>query len=131
MGKILSMDLRSRAIGAVEGGKSCRASAEQFGVAPSTVIRWRSRQRETGSFEAGRRGRRAGLVLDGHRDLVLRIYEANRDATLMEMCAGLAEKGVRTNKSSLDRFFARHGITRKKDRARDRTRSARRSCASA
>ena len=114
MGKILSMDLRSRAIGAVESGKSCRASAEQFGVAPSTVIRWRSRQKETGSFEAGRRGRSAGSVLDGHRDLVLSIYEANADATLMEMCAALAEKGVRTNKSSLDRFFARHGITRKK-----------------
>jgi transposase len=69
MGKTLSMDLRSCAFGAVESSKNCRASAEQFGVAPSTVIRWRSRQKEARSFESGRRGRRAGSVLDGHRNL--------------------------------------------------------------
>ena len=39
MVKTLSMDLRSRAIGAVEGGMSCRDGADHFGVAPSTVIR--------------------------------------------------------------------------------------------
>ena len=114
MAKILSMDLRSRAIGAVEGGMSCRRAAAHFGVAPSTVIRWRSRQNDTGSFEAGRRGRKAGLGLDAHRELVLSIYEANMDATLMEMCAALLEKGVRTSITSLDRFFARNNITRKK-----------------
>ena len=114
MAKILSMDLRSRAIGAVEGGMSCRRAAAHFGVAPSTVIRWRSRQSDTGSFEARRRGRKAGLGVDAHRDLVLSIYEANMDATLMEMCAALLEKGVRTSITSLDRFFARNNITRKK-----------------
>jgi transposase len=108
------MDLRSRAIGAVESGKSCRASAEQFCVAPSTVIRWRSLQKETGSFEAGRRGRRTGSVLDGHRDLVLSIYEAGEDATLMEMCAALAQRGIFITKSSLDRLFVRHDFSRKK-----------------
>ena len=114
MAKILSMDLRSRAIGAVEGGMSCRRAAAHFGVAPSTVIRWRSRQKEMGSFEARRRGRKAGLGLDAYRDVVLSIYEANMDATLMEMCAALLEKGVRTSITSLDRFFARNNITRKK-----------------
>jgi transposase len=117
MAKILSMDLRSRAIGAVEGGMSCRAAAAHFGVAPSTVIRWRARQNDTGSFEAGRRGRRAGLGLDAHRELVIAIYEANRDATLMEMCSSMLDKGVRTSITSLDRFFRRNGFTRKKRQA--------------
>lgn len=124
MGKILSMDLRSRAIAAVEGGMSCRASAAHFGVAPSTVIRWRARQNETGTYEAGRRGRKRGLGLEMHRDVVMAIYEANRDATLMEMCAALNSQGVRADKSSLDLFFARNGITRKKDWPRDRARSS-------
>jgi transposase len=106
MGKILSMDLRSRAMGAVEGGMSCRGAAGHFGVAPSTVIRWRSRQKEMGNFEARRRGRKADSVLDAYCDLNLSIYEANRDATLAEMCAALAEKSVHTSKSSLDHFFA-------------------------
>lgn len=114
MSKILSMDLRSRAIEAVENGMSCRGAAEHFGVAPSTVIRWRSKQITTGTYEAGRRGRRRGLGLDVHKDLVFSIYEAKRDATLMEMCAALADRGVRTDKSSLDRFFNRNGFTRKK-----------------
>lgn len=123
MGKILSMDLRSRAIGAVEGGMSCRASAEHYGVAPSTVIRWWSRQNETGSYEAGQRGRRAGLSLDVHRDLVIDIHQANRDATLRKLCAMLAEQGVQTSNTSLDRFFRSSGITRKKGWSSDRTRS--------
>jgi len=29
---------------------SCRAAAERFGVAPSTVIRWLAQRRETGDF---------------------------------------------------------------------------------
>ena len=94
------MDLRSRAIGAVENGMSCRAAAKHFGVAPSTVIRWRSRQAETGSYETHRRGRPAGLAIEAHHALVLSIYESNKDATLIEMCAALAEQGVHTNKSS-------------------------------
>ena len=114
MGKILSMDLRSRVIGAVEGGMSCPGAAGHFGVAPLTVIRWRSRQKEMGNFEARRLGRKAGSVLDASRDLVLSIYEANMDARLAEMCAALAEKGVHTSKSSLDRFFDSIGFTRKK-----------------
>lgn len=40
----LSMDLRSRLLGTVDGGQSCRAAAARFGVAPSTAIRWRTQQ---------------------------------------------------------------------------------------
>ena len=116
MGKTLSMDLRSRAIGAVEGGMSCRDAADHFGVAPSTVIRWRSAQMVTGSYEPHIRGRKLGTYLDRHADLVVEVYEANRDATLAEMCALLADRGIITTKSSLEQAISAGRMVVKYDR---------------
>ncbi|RBI71884.1 hypothetical protein DQW77_11155 [Roseovarius sp. TE539] len=50
MGKPLSMDLRERVIAAIDTGRSRRAAAAQYGVAPSTAIRWDNERRSTGSF---------------------------------------------------------------------------------
>ena len=47
MGKPLSMDLRSRALAAVDEGMSCRAAARRYGVAAATVIRWHDQRRNT------------------------------------------------------------------------------------
>jgi transposase len=38
MGKALTMDLRARALAAVDEGMSCQAAARRFGVAAATVI---------------------------------------------------------------------------------------------
>ncbi|EJU12584.1 putative transposase [Sphingomonas sp. LH128] len=61
----LSMDLRTRLLAAVDSGSSCRAAADRFGVAPSTAVRWRAQQRETGDIapKAARRG--YALAADG------------------------------------------------------------------
>ena len=40
MGKPLSMDLRARALAAVDAGMSRRVAARRFGVGVSSVIRW-------------------------------------------------------------------------------------------
>ena len=40
MGRYLSEDLRTRVIGAVEGGMSRRAAATRYGVSVSSAIRW-------------------------------------------------------------------------------------------
>lgn len=48
MGKPLSMDLPSRTLDAIDGGMSCRAAAERFGVAPSTALRWHDQRRRQG-----------------------------------------------------------------------------------
>ena len=57
MGKSYSMDLRQRAVEAVvKGGLSRHQAAARFEVAPSTVINWLRRFRETGSFAPGRTG---------------------------------------------------------------------------
>ena len=57
MARPYSMDLRERAVGAVEiEGLSRRGSAARYGVAVSTVIKWMRRVRETGSARPGRMG---------------------------------------------------------------------------
>jgi transposase len=50
MGKTLSMDLRARALAAVDSGMSRRAAAGRFGVSVSSVIRWDAARRLTGVF---------------------------------------------------------------------------------
>jgi len=57
MGKPYSTDLRERAVGAVlMEGLSRHESAARFGVAPSTVINWVRRFRETGGVAPGQMG---------------------------------------------------------------------------
>jgi transposase len=115
MAQALSMDLRSRVIKAIEGGLSCWAAAIQFGISAATAVRWRARHKQTGHFEAmARGGNMRAWNLDDHYGIVMEVFEANRDATLAEMCTDLAQRGIVTTKSSLDRLFVRHGFTRKK-----------------
>lgn len=115
MGKPLSMDLRSRALAAVDEGMSCRAAATRFGVAAATVIRWHDQRRSTGSCAAKpQRGDTRSRRIEAHRETVLALHEARRDITLDELRRELSQAGVTVAISTLHRFFARHGITRKK-----------------
>jgi transposase len=127
MGQPLSMDLRSRVLAAVDKGMSCRAAAARFGVAPSTAIRWEAQRRETGGFAPKPQGgdMRSRRVEERRAD-ILSVWEARKDITLDELRATLIETGLTVSRTALHRFFARHGITRKKDRPRDRARPPRR-----
>lgn len=122
MSKTRSTDLRRRALAAVDAGMSRRAAAGRFGVSVSSVIRWDAQRRATGSFEAKRRGgdTRSRRIEARHAD-VMAAFEEERDQTLEELRARLAERGVAASSSALSRFFQRHGLTRKKVRARCRT----------
>lgn len=123
MGKPLSMDLRSRALAAVDEGMSCRAAATRFGVAAATVIRWYDQRRNTGAYAAKPQGGDTrSRRIEAQRDTVLALYGARRDITLDELRRELGQAGVTVAISTLHRFFARHGITRKK---RPATRSSR------
>ena len=115
MGKPLSMDLRSRALTAVDEGMSCRAAARRFGVAAATVIRWHDQRRSTGGYAAKPQGGDTrSRRIETHRDTILALYGARRDITLEELRRELGQVGVTVAISTLHRFFARHGITRKK-----------------
>ena len=123
MGKPLSMDLRARALAAVDGGISRRAAAGRFGVSMSSVIRWDAARRETGSFAPKPQGGDTrSRRIEAQRAAVMAAFEAERDQSLEELRARLAGLGVTASTSALSRFFQRHGLTRKK---RPATRSSR------
>lgn len=123
MGQPLSMDLRKRLLAAIDEGMSCRAAAARFGVAPSTAIRWQGQRRTTGGFAPKRQGgdMRSRRVEERRAD-ILAIWEARKDISLVELRLALVEIGLYVSVAGLHRFFARHGITRKKRLA---TRSSR------
>ena len=115
MGQPLSMDLRSRALAAVDRGMSCRGAAARFGVAPSTVIRWHGQRRRVGHYAPKRQGGdMRSRRIEARGNEVMALYEARKDITLDELRAELAGAGLTVAISTLHRFFVRHDITRKK-----------------
>ena len=129
MPKSYSQDLRERVIEAVELGTSRHEAADRFEVSVSSAVKWLQRWRESKSAAAKPRG---GSVspLEAHAKEIVRMVVAQPDLTLMETVAQLGRRRIRTSKSALSRFFARHRITLKKKPAGSRTAaSGRRSCA--
>jgi transposase len=120
--KALSTDLRERVIAAVEGGMTRRAAARRFGVAVSTAIKWVDRWRRTGVVEARPRGGdRRWHRLEAHAGEILSLIDETPDMTLGEIAAHLErEHGVKAAQSSVWRLLDRHGMTVKKNRARQR-----------
>ena len=117
MAKALSLDLRERVVAAVAGGMSRRRAATRFGVSAASAVRWKAleaRQGDARSKPAG--GDRLSHRIEAHADFILGELDKRRDITLAEMRALLAERGLAVALSTVGRFFARHGITRKKRR---------------
>ena len=115
MSKALSIDLRVRVLAVVAAGASHRQAAERFGVSPASVSRWRMLEREQGDPRPKALGgdRRSGRI-NTHRETVLAALGPERDATIEEVRRSLAEQGLSFGFGTIQRFFARHGITRKK-----------------
>ena len=126
MGKPLSMDLRTRTLAAIDGGMSCRAAAARFGVAPSTAIRWHDLRRQQGHCAPKPQGGDTrSHRIEAHHAKIVALYEARRDITLDELRQELAGAGLSVASSTLHRFFARHGISRKKRAGTPASRTAR------
>jgi transposase len=113
MPRAYSSDLRERVTAAVTSGMSRNEAAEVFGVAISTAVKWMQRLRDTGSWAAKPRGGGTS-PLERHMERILAAVREQPDATLKEIEAALRKQGIHTSKSALDRFLARHNITRKK-----------------
>ena len=125
MTKPLSNDLRSRAVRAAAGGMSCRAVADRFGLAASTVVKWMRRWRETGSCAPRPQGgdKRSGRI-EAHAEAILALIAAKVDITLAEIAEYLArEHGERFAQSTIWRCLDRHAQTFKKNRTRQRARA--------
>jgi transposase len=123
-----SDDLRERVITAVAGGCSRRAAAERFAVSASSAIRWVELHAETGSVRPRRRSGQSRSPLEPHASWLLELLAKEKDLTLAEIVQRLLQdRGVNTSDSSVDRFFRRHGMTFKKNSARSRAGTTRRS----
>jgi transposase len=115
MARALSQDLRDRVVSAIDGGLSCRAAADRFGIGVATAVRWRQLALRTGRAVAGKPGGdQRSAKTDAHADFILGLVAERGDITLAEMQAAMAERGSPVGMGTLWRFFDRRGITRKK-----------------
>jgi len=99
---------------AVEAGCSRRATAAQFEVSPSCVIKLVQRWREKGTLapEPVRGGRRAKLA--DHAELVHALLAAAPDITLAELRSRLVDEDIEVSPSAISRLLKACGLTRKK-----------------
>jgi transposase len=116
----LSNDLRKRVVEAVvSGGLSRNAAAKRFEVSIASAVRWVKRYETTGEIAPSPSGgdRRSGRI-ETQRDYLLGLIRRTSDITLLEIQERLIKNcGERFSVSVLWRFFDRHGITFKKNRA--------------
>jgi transposase len=84
-------------------------------VSAASVSRWRRLEREKGDVRPGPLGgdRRSGRI-EAQADLVLGLLAETPDITVEELRAALATRGHVFGYGTLQRFFARRRITRKK-----------------
>ena len=115
MVKPLSMDLRERVLAAIASGVSGRQAAERFGVSPSSVSRWRTRERVQGDARPkALGGDRKSHRIDAHKATILSLLDETPDIAIEELRCSLSEKRLIFGFGTIRRFFARHKITRKK-----------------
>ena len=86
MGKSVSNDLRVRMVRGIAAGKSRRAVAAQFEVAPSTAVRVQARYAATGSVEPARQGLSVGSgKLAPYRKAIVDKVKAQPDITMPDL----------------------------------------------
>lgn len=122
MTKPLSTDLRERLVSVVDGGMTRRSAAKRFGVAASTAIKWVDQWHRTGDVEPRPQGGdHRSHRLEAHAEEILELIEETPDITLSELAEHLDEMhGVKAAQSTIWRLLDRHGMTFKKNRARQR-----------
>ncbi len=119
MGRPISLDMRQRMVRGIAGGKSRRAVADQFEVAPSTAVRIQARFAATGSVVPAKQGRPNGSgKLGPYRARLIAKVEARPDITMPELATWLeAEYGVAADPSNLSKLLCKAGFTFKKNTA--------------
>jgi putative transposase len=128
MAKPYSMDLRKRVVDAVEReGMSRRAAAKRFGVAPSRAVTWVRQFRERGHIEPGQMGgHKPRKICGDHRVWLIARCKA-AEFTLRGLAAELlAERDLKVDYRSVWEFVHGEGLSYKKNRSAQRTKSSRR-----
>ena len=129
MAKTLSEDLRVRVIAAVEDGLSRHAAAACFGIGVASAVRWlRAWHDEGATAGKPRGGDRHSARIEARGAVILEAIKAQVDITLVELAELLErEHGERFAPSTIWRFLNRRGISFKKNCARQRAGTPRRS----
>jgi transposase len=117
MPKPLSEDLRKRVVATVESGTSRRATAHQFAMSVSCVVKLMQRWEQTGSVAPGQMGGWKPYALAAHEATVRALIAERADLTLEELREGLAELGIAVGRSSIGRFLKARKLTLKKSRS--------------
>ena len=118
-GQALFQDLRQRIVAAVEAGSSRRQAARTFSVSASSAVRVMQRWSNEGMVAARPMGAPRRSKLDDHETWLLELIVETPDMTLEEIQASLhAERGMTTSIPTIWRFYERHEISFKKNRAR-------------
>jgi putative transposase len=118
MTRLLLMDLRNRAMARLDAGETVCAVAEALSVAPSSVVKWSQRRRETGSAAPGKIGGHVPRKIREAEADWLRARMAAGAFTLRGLVAELAERGLRVDYRTMWAFAHAEGLSFKKNRAR-------------
>jgi putative transposase len=119
--KQYSVDLRERLLGAIDAGLSQAEASRLFGVATSTIKRWKQQRATTGDLTPKPRPGRTPRIGSGQADAVREQVAHHPDATLADHCARWAhDQGVRLSVPTMSRTLRRLGITVKKSPPRRR-----------
>lgn len=118
MTKPLSMDICERAMARLDAGETVRRIAEALSVAPSSVVKWSERRRETGSVAPGKIGGHVLPKIRGADADWLRARMAEGDFTLRGLVAELAERGLKVDYRTMWAFAHAEGLSFKKNCAR-------------
>ena len=112
------MDIRERAMARLDVGETVRAIAEALSVAPSSVVKWSQRRRETGRVAPGKVGGHVPRKIQGAEADGLRARLAEGDFTLRGLVVELAGRGLRVDYRRMRAFAHAEGLSFKKNRAR-------------
>ena len=114
MAKPYSADLRTRVAAAIAEGETCRSIAERFEIAPSTVVKWSKRVRETGSPAPAKFGGYRTCTLEPHRAFIIAQIANVPHLTLHGLKDLLAKQGIMVSHDTVWRFLRREGQSFKK-----------------
>ena len=123
-GQSYSADLRSRVLAAVDGGIPARTVAERFQVSVSYIYKALGRRSTTGETEARPQRNHQELKLAAHHDAIAAEVARRSDVTLNELRAWLqATHGIGASLGLMHRTLARLGLTLKKSRSGQKSRT--------
>jgi transposase len=111
-----SVDLRERVIKAWENGKTQAWIAATFSISVSSIKRYISRYKATGSMAPTQQGREQPLIKESDAPAIRAMVKRKSDARLAWYCAEWTQAtGVKVSPQTMSRALLRFGLPRKKD----------------